>query len=70
MNGVGEVLASRLIAEIGDVRRFHNGSALIAFAGIDSLPFQSGFFSGTQRKIGKQRILFASQNRILGNEVS
>ena len=44
MNGVGDVLAPRLIAEIGDVRRFHSGNALIAFAGIDSPPFQSGSF--------------------------
>lgn len=54
MNGVGDVLAPRLIAEIGDVRRFHNGSALIAFAGIDSPPFQSGSFTGTRRKISKR----------------
>ena len=54
MNGVGNVLAPRLIAEIGDVRRFHSGSALIAFAGIDSPPFQSGSFTGTQRKISKR----------------
>lgn len=54
MNGVGDVLAPRLIAEIGDVRRFHNGSALVAFAGIDSPPFQSGSFMGTQRKISKR----------------
>ncbi len=54
MNGVGDVLAPRLIAEIGDVRRFHSGSALIAFAGIDSPPFQSGSFTGTQRKISKR----------------
>lgn len=54
MNGVGDVLASRLIAEIGDVRRFHNGSALIAYAGIDSPPFQSGKFSGTRRSISKR----------------
>lgn len=54
MNGVGDVLATRLIAEIGDVRRFHSGSALIAFAGIDSPPFQSGSFTGTQRKISKR----------------
>ena len=25
MGGVGEVLAAKLIAEIGDVRRFHHG---------------------------------------------
>lgn len=54
MNGVGDVLAVRLIAEIGDVRRFHSGSALVAFAGIDSPPFQSGSFVGSQRNISKR----------------
>jgi len=54
MSGVGEVLAPRLIAEIGDVRRFHSGGALIAFAGIDSPPYQSGTFTGTQRRISKR----------------
>lgn len=54
MGGVGNVLAPKLIAEIGDVRRFHNGKALIAYAGIDAPPYQSGQFTGTQRKISKQ----------------
>ena len=54
MNGVGDVLAVRLIAEIGDVSRFHSGSALVAFAGIDSPPFQSGSFVGSQRNISKR----------------
>ena len=54
MNGVGKVLTPRLIAEIGDVRRFHSGSALVAFAGIDSPPYQSGGFIGTQRRISKR----------------
>jgi len=54
MNGVGDVLAPRLIAEIGDVRRFHSGSALIAYAGIDSPPFESGNFIGTKRRISKR----------------
>lgn len=54
MKGVGIVLAPRLIAEIGDVRRFHSGSALVAFAGIDSPPYQSGGFTGTQRRISKR----------------
>ncbi len=54
MSGVGAILAPRLIAEIGDVRRFHSGSALVAFAGIDSPPFQSGNFTGTRRKISKR----------------
>ena len=54
MKGVGNVLAPRLIAEIGDVRRFHSGSALVAFAGIDSPPYQSGGFTGTRRRISKR----------------
>lgn len=54
MNGVGDVLAPRLITEIGDVRCFHSGSGLIAFTGIDSPPYQSGSFTGTQRKISKR----------------
>jgi transposase len=54
MPGVGDVLAPRLIAEIGDVRRFHNGSALVAYAGIDAPPFQSGSFTATKRRISKR----------------
>lgn len=54
MKGVGDVLAPRLIAEIGDVRRFYSGSALVAYAGIDSPPYQSGGFTGTQRRISKR----------------
>ena len=54
MNGVGDTLAPKLIAEIGDVRRFRCGSCLVAYAGIDAPPFQSGTFSGTRRKISKR----------------
>lgn len=54
MKGVGETLGPRLIAEIGDVWRFHSGSALVAFAGIDSPPFQSGTFTGTNRPLSKR----------------
>ena len=54
MNGVGDVLAPRLIAEIGDVKRFHSASALIAYAGLDSPPYESGSFIGTRRKISKR----------------
>lgn len=54
MGGVGETLAPRLIADIGDVRRFHSSKALIAFAGIDAPPYQSGQFVGTERHISKR----------------
>ena len=54
MPGVGDVLAPRLIAEIGDVRRFYNASALIAYAGLDAPPFQSGSFEAQKRRISKR----------------
>jgi transposase len=54
MNGVGKVLAPRLIAEIGDIRRFRNRSSLIAYAGIDAPPYQSGSFESKQRSISKR----------------
>lgn len=54
MGGVGNALAPKLIAEIGDVRRFRNGKALVAFAGIDPPPYESGQFVGCNRKISKR----------------
>lgn len=54
MGGVGEKLAAKLIAEIGDVRRFHSAKALIAYAGIDSPPYQSGQYLGAKRRISKR----------------
>jgi len=54
MGGVGDILAPRLIADIGDVRRFHSGKALIAYAGIDAPPYQSGHFVSTNRSISKR----------------
>ena len=52
--GVGAVLGSQLIAEIGDVRRFHSKHALVAFAGIDAPPYQSGNLDIKSRSISKR----------------
>ena len=54
MSGVGNKIRSRLIAEIGDIRRFKNSNCLIAYAGIDVPPFQSGQFVATNRRITKR----------------
>lgn len=54
MSGVGQKLAPRVIAEIGDIRIFHSKSALIAYAGIDTPPYQSGAFTATKRSISKR----------------
>ena len=51
---IGNVLAPRIIAEIGNIRRFHNKHALIAYAGIDAPPYQSGTFHATERHISKR----------------
>ena len=71
--GVGLVLGSQLIAEIGDVSRFPNKKALVGFAGIDASPFQSGSFDPLSRSISKRgspslrKTLFQIMSVILQN---
>ena len=54
MYGVGPTLGPQLMAEIGDVRRFHSKKALVAFAGIDAPPYQSGTMDVRSRSISKR----------------
>ena len=54
MSGCGKKLTSRVIAEIGDVRRFKNAGSIIAYAGLDAPPYQSGQFEATNRHISKR----------------
>ena len=54
MNGVGDRLGPLILAEIGDVRRFHSGKALNAYAGNDAPPYQSGNFESHNRHISKR----------------
>lgn len=73
MFGVGPSLGPQLIAEIGDVRRFHSKKALVAFAGIDAPPYQSGQMDVHSRSISKRgsgslrRTLFIVMSVILQN---
>lgn len=73
MYGVGKNLGPQLMAEIGDVRRFHSKKALVAYAGIDAPPFQSGQYelkSGSISKRGSsslRRTLFLVMSVILQN---
>ena len=73
MYGVGPVLGSQLIAEIGDVARFKNKKSLVAFAGLDSPPFQSGTYNIKSRSISKRgsaslrKTLFQIMSIILQN---
>ncbi len=73
MYGVGPSLGPQLMAEIGDVRRFHSKKALVAFAGIDAPPYQSGTVDVRSRSISKRgsaslrRTLFLVMGVLLQN---
>ncbi len=44
MHDVGDRLGLIILAEIGDIRRFHSAKALNSYAGSDASPYQSGQF--------------------------
>lgn len=52
--GCEKKLTARIIAEIGDIRRFKNAGSIIAYAGLDAPPYQSGQFEATNRHISKR----------------
>jgi transposase len=56
--GIGDNTAVRLIAEIGDIRRFDSNKQLNAYAGIDIRRFQSGktFFKDKINKRGNKHL--------------
>ena len=64
MYGVGRILGAQLMAEIGDVRRFAHKANLVAYAGLDAPPYQSGGYESHNRHISKRgstdlrRVLF------------
>ena len=52
--GIGDNLAARIIAELGDMSRFPNRRAISAFAGLNPKIKQSGDVDGTHLKISKK----------------
>ena len=52
--GIGIIGVATILAEIGDISRFKNSSALVAFAGIDPTVRQSGEFSSTHNHMSKR----------------
>ncbi len=71
--GVGPTLGPQLMAEIGNIRRFHSKKALVAFAGLDSPPDDSGQVTNHHREMTKRghpalrRTLFLVMGVILQN---
>ena len=51
--GVGPTLGPQIIAEIGDVRRFYSKKALVAYAGLDAPPNDSGDVTGRHKSMSK-----------------
>ena len=52
--GIGMIAAAAILAEIGDIHRFKNSSALVAFAGIDPTVRQSGEFNSIHNHMSKR----------------
>ena len=52
--GIGIIGAATILAEIGDINRFKNSSALVAFASIDPTVRQSGEFNSTHNHMSKR----------------
>lgn len=52
--GIGIIGAATILAEIGDISRFKNSFALVAFAGIDPTVRQSGEFNSTHNHMSKR----------------
>ena len=53
MYGVGPTLGPQLMAEIGDARRFYSKKALVAYAGLDAPPNDSGDVTGRHKSMSK-----------------
>lgn len=73
MFGVGPAFGPPLMAEIGDVRRFYSKKALVAYAGIDAPPNDSGDVTGRHKSMSKvgasslRRTLFLVMSSYLHN---
>jgi len=52
--GVGEITASIILSEIGNIKRFKTKKQLTAYAGLDPSIFQSGKFTASNNKISKR----------------
>lgn len=52
--GIGENLAVRILAEIGDIERFKGPKQLIAYTGIEPIIYQSGKNDGYHYRISKR----------------
>ena len=67
MAGVGDRLGPLILAEIGDIRRFHSGKALNAYSGNDAPPYQSVTFKSHNRRLSESIALRLCRHSNLHN---
>ena len=51
---ISPIIAACILSEIGDIKRFRNSAALVAYAGIDPTVKQSGEFCSTRNHMSKR----------------
>jgi transposase len=54
ITGIGEVIGSVVLSEIGDINRFDSPVKLVAFAGIDASVAKSGEYESTHNVMSKR----------------
>lgn len=52
--GMGYIQAGTILGYIGDINRFHSPKAVVAFAGIDPVVYQSGNFEAKRTRMSKR----------------
>ena len=52
--GIGENLASRIIAELGDMKKYTSKNQIVSYAGLDPMIRQSGKYDGDHLSISKK----------------
>ena len=75
VKGIGELSAGMFISEIGDIRRFRSGKQLVAYAGIDTVIYESGKYRarmGISKRGNRhlRRILYLMMTNVVSNKDS
>jgi transposase len=52
--GVGPITAGLIVGEIGDINKFRSSAALVAYAGLDPIIYESGLFKARTVNISKR----------------
>ena len=52
--GIGKTLASSIISEVGDMKRFKNADKLVAYAGLSPSTYQSGQYTAPNARMEKR----------------